>query len=1000
VAANEEDLLRSVALKNANSILLARQRAEESVEAKTEELALSLSLMQATLEATTDAILVTDPAGAVTHFNVQYVRMWQLHEGILQRRQHREVLEFTSRQFADPAAFLARIDEIYASSQEVADELELLDGRVIERFSKIQLLDDRPMGRVWSFRDITDRKLSEEVRFRLAAVVESSDDAIISKSLQGIISTWNSGAERMFGYSAQEAVGHPITMLLPPGREQDELTILERIRRGQHIDHFETERVRKDGTSIVVSLTISPIKDSKGTIIGASKIARDITERRRAEELLRRSESDLRTLANSIPHLAWMANPDGYIFWYNRGWYDYTGRTPEEMESWGWQSLHRPDLLPQVTERWNRSLATGEPFEMEFPLRRADGSFRWFLTRTNPLRDERGHIVRWFGTNTDVDDVKRVEQALRDESRTLELLNETGTLIGSTLDMKKLLQAVTDAATQLSGATFGAFFYHNRNSQGDAYLLYTLSGAPLEAFEKFGHPRATPLFGLTFKDGRPLRSDDVLADPRYGKMAPHFGMPEGHLPVRSYLAVPVVLRTGEVLGGLFFGHPECGVFTQRTERIVAGVAAQAAVAIDNARLYEGLQKASEEREQLLEAERVARSEAERVSVMKDEFLATLSHELRTPLNAILGWSQILARGKVNATDLEQGLEVIQRNARAQAQLIEDLLDMSRIISGKVRLDVQWTDLASVVDSAVDSVRPSADAKGIRLRKILDPLAGPVSGDPTRLQQVVWNLLSNAVKFTPKGGKVDVLLQRVNSHLEITVHDTGMGIKAEFLPVVFERFRQADSSTTRAYGGLGLGLSIVKNLVELHGGTIRVMSEGEGTGATFVVSLPLAPVRRGHNREHPTSPMAPTLNCDDLSLAGVKVLVVDDEPDAQAMIKRMLVQCRAEVATAGTADEGLQLLRHYQPDVLVSDIGMPTKDGYQFIRDVRSLPSREGGKTPAIALTAFARSEDRTRAMIAGYQIHISKPIEPAELVATIGSLARGRATRPEEPPAR
>ena len=404
------------------------------------------------------------------------------------------------------------------------------------------------------------------------------------------------------------------------------------------------------------------------------------------------------------------------------------------------------------------------------------------------------------------------------------------------------------------------------------------------------------------------------------------------------------------------------------------------------RSEEGLKLAADEREQLLEAERAARSEAERVSIMKDEFLATLSHELRTPLSAILGWSQLLAFGKSDEAEIRKGLDAIERNARAQTQLIDDLLDMSRIISGKVRLDVQWTDLASVVDLAVESVRPSAEAKQIRLRKIIDPRAGPVSGDPTRLQQIVWNLLTNAIKFTPKGGKVDVLVERVNSHLEVTIHDSGLGIKPEFLPLIFERFRQADSSTTRTHGGLGLGLSIVKNLVELHGGTIHAKSDGESQGATFIVSLPVAAIRGSERREHPTTPKRTVLDDGQLQLAGIRVLVVDDEPDARDLLQRVLGQCDAEVTTAKNAEEALVLVRAQKPDVIVSDIGMPEKDGYQFIREVRNLPASDGGRIPAIALTAFARSEDRTRAMLAGYQVHISKPIEPQELIATVGSL--------------
>jgi len=393
-----------------------------------------------------------------------------------------------------------------------------------------------------------------------------------------------------------------------------------------------------------------------------------------------------------------------------------------------------------------------------------------------------------------------------------------------------------------------------------------------------------------------------------------------------------------------------------------------------------------EREPLLESERAARSEAEHANLLKDEFLATPSHELRTTLNAILGWAQLLASDP-DEDDVEKGLDAIQRNARAQAQLIEDLLDMSRIISGKVRLDVQWTDLAGVIDAAVDAVRPSADAKAIRLPKIMDPQAGSVSGDPTRLQQVVWNLLGNAIQFTPKGGKVDVLLERVNSHLEITVHDSGIGIKPKFLPNVLERFRQADSTTTRSYGGLGLGLSIVKHLTELHGGSARAKSGGDGQGATIIISLPLAPLRPGEKREHPTRSKAPKVDCDNLNLDGVKVLLVDDELDARSIIVRLLTQCHAEVKAAATADKGIAVLRDFRPDVLFSDIGMPGNDGYQFIREVRALQPDHGGKIPAIALTAFARSEDRTQPMLAGYHVHVAKPIEPQELLATVGSLA-------------
>jgi signal transduction histidine kinase/ActR/RegA family two-component response regulator len=404
-------------------------------------------------------------------------------------------------------------------------------------------------------------------------------------------------------------------------------------------------------------------------------------------------------------------------------------------------------------------------------------------------------------------------------------------------------------------------------------------------------------------------------------------------------------------------------------------------------------KAEQHRDELLISERAARVQAERDSRMKDEFLATLSHELRTPLNAILGWAQVL-RAEAGDLDVEirEGINVIERNARVQARLIEDLLDMSRIISGKVRLDVQRVDLATVIEAAVQSAQPAADAKGIRIQQAVDPIAGPVKGDPARLQQVVWNLLSNAIKFTPKGGRVQVFLERVNSHLEIVVSDTGEGIRPEFLPHVFDRFRQADASTTRRHGGLGLGLSIVKQLVELHGGSVRAKSPGEGGGSTFVVMLPLLVVHDAgaepDPRVHPRGPWSgPRVDLPSVhSLEGLKVLVVDDEPDARDLVRRLLERSGVNVVTAESAAEAAAAVRAGDLHLMVSDIGMPDRDGYDLIREVRQLPPERGGRLPAIALTAFARSEDRTRAMLAGFQLHLSKPIEPSELIAAVATL--------------
>jgi signal transduction histidine kinase/ActR/RegA family two-component response regulator len=403
-----------------------------------------------------------------------------------------------------------------------------------------------------------------------------------------------------------------------------------------------------------------------------------------------------------------------------------------------------------------------------------------------------------------------------------------------------------------------------------------------------------------------------------------------------------------------------------------------------------LEQAALEREQLLGSELAARSEAERVSRVKDEFLATLSHELRTPLNAILGWAQLLRRDPQRQDDLLEGLTTIERNARVQTQIIEDLLDMSRIISGRIRLDVQRVDLTHVIESALDTIKPAADAREIRIVKVLDPSAATISGDPARLQQVFWNLLSNAIKFTPRGGRIQVVLERVNSHIEISVIDTGEGISAEFLPHVFDRFRQADPSTTRRHGGLGLGLAIVKQLVELHGGSIVAKSGGLAQGATFTVSLPVTVLQLEAlepHRRHPRTIGAPPCADGHAMLKGVKVLVVDDEPDARALVKRLLEECQATVITAASAAEAIEAYRNEAPTVLISDIGMPQEDGYGLIRRIRALDNTRGKITPALALTAYARSEDRMAAIRSGYQMHIAKPVEPAELTTVVAALA-------------
>jgi signal transduction histidine kinase/CheY-like chemotaxis protein len=429
------------------------------------------------------------------------------------------------------------------------------------------------------------------------------------------------------------------------------------------------------------------------------------------------------------------------------------------------------------------------------------------------------------------------------------------------------------------------------------------------------------------------------------------------------------------------------VFTYQTylKNIEASVAQTEAARLhveELSRYIGELQRSEEARGQLLVRAERARAEAEAANRIKDEFLATLSHELRTPLTSLLGWSSVLREAKRDEKVLSQGLDAIDRNARVQAQLIDDLLDVSRIVSGKLNLDVRPLDLHSVTRAAINVVRPAADAKNITLDYWAEPGLGAISADSGRLHQIVWNLLSNAVKFTPQGGKITIRIQQERSHAKVTVQDTGQGIEAEFLPRVFDRFRQADSSTTRSFGGLGLGLAIVRHLVELHGGTVSAESEGVGKGATFTATFPLL-----KDRAEPVSPGAELSSTEVRSLDGLRVLLVDDEPEAREIISTVIGRTGAEVKTCISASDALMKMAEWRPDVILSDIAMPEEDGYSFIGKVRSLPREKGGETPAAALSAYARDEDRMQALAAGYQMHIAKPIGASQLVTMVAKLA-------------
>ena len=554
----------------------------------------------------------------------------------------------------------------------------------------------------------------------------------------------------------------------------------------------------------------------------------------------------------------------------------------------------------------------------------------------------------------------------------LETLQRLGLALAGQLDRERLVQAVTDAGLAITGAAYGAFVY--RAGAGGA--AHYVAGAPPEAFVDFPLFADASAFGSPFQ-GAVSRSDDLAQDPRYGQNLPFKRMPPGTLPARSYLAAPVRSGGGELLGGLFFGHPDPGLFDERDERLIAGLAAHAAIALDNARLYQ------EARE--------ARAAAETANGLKDEFLATLSHELRTPLTAIVGWADLLHRGNLSPEETVRAVDTIIRSATAQNQIIDELLDVSRIITGKLQLDLRPVDIAAVVKAAIGTVTPAANAKGIRLQLIQNPAGSTVMGDPERLQQVFWNLFSNAIKFTPKDGRVTVSVESVGSNVEVVVADDGLGIDARFLPHIFDRFTQEDSSTTRQVRGLGLGLSIARQLVELHGGAILAESPGPGLGSTFTARFPRSPITAAPRVPRVYSQANQVGELDGgPDLTGIRVLVVEDDDDARGLVEQVLQARGALVKTVGSASAALDILEQDRIDVLLSDIEMPGIDGYQLIRGLRLRPAAQGGAVPAVALTAYARTEDRLRALRAGFQLHLAKPVHPSELVTVVSSLATRR----------
>jgi PAS domain S-box-containing protein len=778
----------------------------------------------------------------------------------------------------------------------------------------------------------------------LAAIVESSDDAIIAKNLDGIVQSCNAGAERIFGYTPSELIGRSIRILIPPDRQSEEDEILDRIRRGERVDHFETVRVTRDGRLVDISLTASPVRDASGAIIGVSKVARDITERKRAASALAAQQEWFRVTLASIGDGIIASDAEGRVTFMNGVAETLTGWTNDSAKG---QPL--ADVFHIVNETTRDGVDNPAGLVMRSGhivglanhtvLISRDGTERPIADSAAPIRDEAGHILGVVLVFRDFTEQRRAEEAIAEQREWFETT----------------LESIGDAV--IATDVRGRVVFMNPVAEH-------LTGWPMDAAR--GRP-CTDIFNIVNEGTRRTVENPVTRVLREGVvvgLANHtllIAADSTERPIDDSGA-PIRDREGRIVGVVL-------VFRDVSDRRRADLERE---------------RATSERERLLAAERAARAEAERANRLKDDFVAMVSHELRTPLNAILGWTELMLKKREDRALTARGLEIVARNTRLQSQLISDLLDISRIVSGKLRLDIQAVHLSSLAEAAIETVEHAAVTKGIAIERQLDTSIGPIAGDPARLQQIVWNLLSNALKFTPQGGHIRVAVRRADALADIVVEDNGAGIRSDFLPHVFDRFQQADASRARRVGGLGLGLSIVKNLVQLHGGTVHAESEGEGRGATFTVTLPLVvPPDLREEALASAESMGPTT--EGVSFDGIRVLVVEDEADSAHFVKQLLESHGAAVVIAASADEALQAFSATRPDILISDIGLPGTDGYQMLELVRRKEAADGGSIPAIALTAFARSEDRRRALLAGYQAHLPKPTEPAELIATVAS---------------
>jgi PAS domain S-box-containing protein len=883
----------------------------------------------------------------------------------------------------------------------------------------------------------------EGQRESLRVTLASIGDAVIATDTDGRITFMNPVAARLTGWSAEAASGTPLPTVFTIVDEDTGRPVespVERIMRDGHASGSASRAllVAKDGRRTPIDDSGAPIRSASGTVVGVVLVFHDVTERRRDEaergRLLEHAEAariaaeaaerraqflaEASTIvASSLDHEATLAkvaqlavpaladvafvdvlDDDGSL---HRVPVAHVDSVPADLA----RRLQAFPPHPSRTDTLSDVLRTARPVlgsslsdadvaaaaatPAHLAVLRELGVTSWIVVplvaRGQSLgvmtmlrtRGAQGYERADLETVEDlarrvasaVDNARLYRMAER-QRREAEVIVELARAINVSLDLATILQRVTEAAHELCGCDRAAAAL--RDADSDAMVVRYRAGGGQAGSEAIRIEPGRGAGGQVLATGRPVRTPAGVSAASDGSR------PEPDPDAAATLVVPIAI--GDRIEGLLYAsHRTARAFSDRDEAILLRLAEHAAIAIRNV--------------QLLARAEGARVDAEAANRMKDEFLATLSHELRTPLTAMLGWARLMRTGALEPAIVERALETIERNASVQTQLIEDLLDVSRIITGKLKLDIRPVLLGPVVEAAVDAVRLAADAKELTLEVAIDPAVGTVVGDPDRLQQVVWNLLSNAIKFTPRSGRVHLALVRSERYAEIRVSDTGRGITAEFIPFLFERFRQADGGNTRGHGGLGLGLAIVRHVVEMHGGTVRAESPGAGKGATFIVELPLASPFAAPMKILPAASTGSGAPPEMPSLRGIRAVVVDDETDARELVATILQETGARVTVAASAREALSVITDEEPpDVLIADVGMPDEDGYWLIRHVRVLDTARGTRVPAIALTAYARTEDRLRLLAAGFQIHVPKPVDPIELATVVAAVVGRSAT--------